>query len=67
MNMNIDVEPDWFAPTAESDRGAGALGFSGTAATGSEQATGLATLADDVFGGGPSMPMLPNTWTPGRQ
>jgi PPE-repeat protein len=67
MNMNLDVEPDWVAPTAESGRGAGALGFSGMPATGSEQATGLATLADDVFGGGPSMPMLPNTWTPGRQ
>jgi PPE-repeat protein len=67
MNMNIDVEPHWVASTAESDRGAGPLGSSGTPATGSEQATGLATLADDVFGGGPSMPMLPNTWTPGRQ
>jgi PPE-repeat protein len=64
MDMNIDVDPDWGAPTTASDRGAGPLGFSGTVAKGSEQAAGLATLSDDGFGGGPSMPMLPNTWTP---
>jgi PPE-repeat protein len=64
MDMNIDVDPDWDASTASSDRGAGPLGFSGTLAKGSEHATGLATLSDDGFGSGPSMPMLPNTWTP---
>jgi PPE-repeat protein len=63
MDMNVDVDPDWGAPMA-SDRGAGPLGFSGTLAKSSEQAAGLATLSDDGFGGGPSMPMLPNTWTP---
>jgi PPE-repeat protein len=63
MDMNVDVDPDWGAPTT-SDRGAGPLGFSGTLAKSSEQAAGLATLSDDGFGGGPSMPMLPNTWTP---
>jgi PPE-repeat protein len=62
MDMNIDVGPEWSVSAAESDRGAGALGFSGTIAKGSEQATGLATLSDDGFGGGPSLPMLPNTW-----
>jgi hypothetical protein len=40
------------------------LGFAGTVPKGSEQAAGLATLSDDGFGAGPSMPMLPNTWTP---
>ena len=64
MDMNIGVDPDWDASTASSDRGAGPLGFSGTLAKGSEHATGLATLSDDGFGSGPSMPMLPNTWTP---
>ncbi len=64
MDMNGDVEPEWTAPTAESHLGAGALGFSGTIARGGEQATGLATLSDDGFGGAPSMPMLPNTWAP---
>ncbi|MBX9978918.1 MAG: hypothetical protein K2Z76_05010, partial [Mycobacterium gordonae] len=26
------------------------------------EATGLATLNDDDFGGGPTTPMLPSTW-----
>ena len=34
MDMNVDVEPEWTVPTAESDRGAGALGFSGTVVQG---------------------------------
>ena len=65
--MNIDVDPDWgpeSATSAASDRGAGPLGFSGTVSKGSEQAAGLATLSDDGYGNGPSMPMLPNTWLP---
>jgi PPE-repeat protein len=62
-DMNIDVDPDWGAPTA-SEQGAGPLGFAGTVSKGNEQATGLATLTDDGFGGGPAVPMLPNTWTP---
>jgi PPE-repeat protein len=64
MDMNVDVEPDWGEVTAASDSGTGPLGFSGTA-RGSEQASGLATLTDDAFGGGPRMPMLPNTWSRG--
>ena len=64
MDMNVDVDPDWGASTAASDRGAGPLGFSGTVSKGSEQAAGLATLSDDGYGNGPSMPMLPNTWSP---
>ena len=64
MDMNVDVDPDWGTSTAASDRGAGPLGFSGTVSKGSEQAAGLATLSDDGYGNGPSMPMLPNTWSP---
>jgi len=71
LDMNIDVDPDWGAPpgepvasTAASDQGAGDLGFAGTVSKGSGQAAGLATLADDEFGGGPAMPMLPKTWEP---
>jgi PPE-repeat protein len=63
MDMNVDVDPDWGASTA-SDRGAGPLGFAGTVAKGSEQASGLATLSNDGLESGPSVPMLPNTWTP---
>jgi PPE-repeat protein len=70
-DMNIDVDPDWggrpsepVASTVASDQGAGNLGFAGTVSKGSTQAAGLATLSDDEFGGGPSMPMLPGTWDP---
>ena len=61
MDMNVDVDPDWGAPTA-SDRGAGPLGFSGTMAKSGDQAAGLATLHGDEFGAGPTMPMVPGTW-----
>ncbi len=63
MDMNVDVTPDWGAPTA-SDRGAGPLGFAGTVSKPAEQATGLATLSSDEYGAGPTMPMLPTTWGP---
>jgi len=51
---------------AASDRGAGALGFAGTAHKDAAEATGLATLAGAEFGGGPSVPMVPATWEPRR-
>ena len=66
MEMNINVDPDWDAPvdgsTASSDRGAGPMGFAGTSHQKAGAATGLATLADDEFGSGPVMPMVPGTW-----
>jgi PPE-repeat protein len=47
-----------------STQGAGPLGFSGTATKASTgAATGLATLADDNYGSGPRMPMMPSTWS----
>jgi len=64
-DMNIDVDPDWGATSTEaSEQGAGNLGFAGTLSKGSEKASGLATISGDEFGGGPSMPMLPGTWSP---
>jgi PPE-repeat protein len=63
-DMNVGVNPDWSASTEASNHGAGPLGFSGTVSKSGEQATGLATLTDDGFGSGPTMPMLPNTWLP---
>jgi PPE-repeat protein len=72
MDMDIEVDADWGAPpgdepvasTVASDRGAGTLGFAGTVSKHSAQAAGLTTLPGDEFGGGPRMPMLPNTWDP---
>jgi len=66
MDMNVDVDPQWGVSTAASDRGAGPLGFAGTVSKSTEQAGGLATLSDDEFGAGPSMPMLPGTWSQGE-
>ncbi|MCV7409935.1 hypothetical protein AWC05_23270 [Mycobacterium florentinum] len=66
MDMNVDVDPDWGALPAgvskASDRGAGNLGFTGTARKETAAAAGLTTLAGDEFGGGPRMPMLPGSW-----
>ena len=63
--MGHGPSPD--EPVASTDgvsgSGSGPLGFAGTVANAGEQATGLATLPGDDFGGGPSMPMLPHTWT----
>lgn len=65
------VDPEWDAdeePTPDaarsvaSDRGAGAVGFAGTARQQAAAAVGLATLPGDEFGGGPAMPMVPGTW-----
>jgi len=72
--MDYDIDPDLDAPptdgpvaaNAASDSGAGSLGFAGTVSKASEHAAGLATLPSDDFGGGPSVPMLPHTWTQGE-
>jgi len=47
-----------------SNRGAGPLGFAGTARQDVTEAAGLTTLAGDEFGNGPALPMLPGTWEP---
>jgi len=66
VDMNVEVDPDWGEPpggeSVASDRGAGSLGFAGTARKETAAATGLTTLAGDEFGGGPRMPMVPGTW-----
>jgi PPE-repeat protein len=63
MEMNINVDPEWSAPASTaSHRGAGPLGFAGTVRKTSLAATGLATLEDDDFGGGPTVPMVPGSW-----
>jgi PPE-repeat protein len=72
MDMNVEVDPHWGTPSGgesvASDRGAGGLGFAGTAAKkAAAEAAGLTRLAGDEFGGGPRMPMLPGTWDPDGQ
>jgi PPE-repeat protein len=71
MDINVQEEPDWDHPSGEqpvastvaSDRGAGNLGFAGTARKETiTEAAGLTRLAADGFGGGPSVPMLPGSW-----
>lgn len=63
MEMNVDVDPDWDDPAmTASQRGAGNLGFAGTARKKPVAAAGLTTLAGDQFDG-PRMPMTPATWT----
>ncbi|OBJ12576.1 hypothetical protein A5624_10875 [Mycobacterium sp. 1482292.6] len=51
------------AAAVASAQGAGVLGFAGTTQRQKAfQAAGLTKLADDDFGGGPRMPMVPGTW-----
>jgi PPE-repeat protein len=72
IDMNVEVDPEWGAPPSSepaassvaSDRDGGTLGFAGTAWKDSTRPAGFTTLSGDEFGGGPRMPMLPNTWDP---
>jgi hypothetical protein len=66
----MDLEQDLDYPNSEpavtaSGRGAGPIGFAGSAArAGAEKPGGLATLTEDQFGGESTVPMLPSTWNP---
>ncbi len=68
-DMNIEVNPDWRAPVdggpLASGEGSARLGVAGTARNeAAGRAAGLATLAGDSFGGGPTIPMLPGSCDP---
>ncbi|MEO6794615.1 MAG: PPE family protein, partial [Mycobacterium sp.] len=63
--MTIGVTPDWAQPpgaAAASDRGAGPLGFAGTAADSGRRAAGITVLTGDGLDTAPRMPMLPGSW-----
>ncbi len=66
MDTNTDDVTGDF-DTVASDRGAGGLGMArGVSTETLLQATGLAALAHNDFGGGPRMPMVPGTWHHGQ-
>jgi hypothetical protein len=54
--VDLDIEA--------SAQAGGALGFAGTLLNETAPAAGLIRLADDSFGGGPKVPMVPKTWEP---
>lgn len=54
---------EYAAATTASGRGTGAFGFTGAGRTERGAASGLTTLPGDDFGGGPTLPMLPGTWS----
>ncbi|MGO9157060.1 PPE family protein [Mycobacterium sp.] len=68
VDVDVQVDPIWVeeavGSTVASDRGAGMLGLAGTTSKDSAKSAGFTTLSGDEFGGGPSVPMLPNTWDP---
>ncbi len=68
MDSDIGVTPDYGPEYAASENGAGTLGFAGTLRKDAVLvAAGLTKLADDEFGGGPRMPMVPGTWDQGSE
>ncbi|QLL07985.1 PPE family protein [Mycobacterium vicinigordonae] len=68
LDSNIGVDPEWDSAAQASERGAGSFGFAGTIPRETLlQAAGLTALAGDDFGGGPRMPMTPQTWEQARQ
>jgi PPE-repeat protein len=70
LDMDDGLGPDIGSPddsrvesAVASDQGGGPLGFAGTVRRETvADAAGLTTLAGDEFGGGPAMPMVPNSW-----
>ncbi|WP_078324806.1 PPE family protein [Mycobacteroides salmoniphilum] len=65
MDMDATLASSQAGPSATaSHRGAGPMGFTGTASR-KNMAAGLATLStDDDFSDGARAPMIPNTWDP---
>jgi PPE-repeat protein len=51
-------------PATTSDRGAGRMGFAGTAREADAAPAGLTTLAGASLEDGPTLPLLPSSWSP---
>ncbi|MGW0161384.1 PPE domain-containing protein [Mycobacterium sp. NPDC003323] len=67
--MDYDEDPEPPLPRSEpriqaGDKGAGQLGFTGAVTDEQRTAAGMTELAGDTFGGGPTNPMLPGSWSP---
>ncbi|MCA2344020.1 PPE family protein, partial [Mycobacterium intracellulare] len=64
--LDADPEPDAAGKTTAtaSDRGAGPLGFAGTAHEPDAAPVGLTTIGADSLDDGPRMPLLPSSWGP---
>ncbi|QZA07357.1 PPE family protein [Mycolicibacter heraklionensis] len=58
-----DDDPHPGPSTRASDRSAGALGFAGAQAQPGRPAAGLATLAGNGLSDGPTLPLLPESWS----
>ncbi|OBK23797.1 hypothetical protein A5634_05020 [Mycobacterium asiaticum] len=65
LDYEADPEQNDEPLVAASTRGAGAMGFGGTAVKRDVDAAGLLTLSADDVSGGPVIPMLPTTWGQG--
>jgi PPE-repeat protein len=67
LELEADVSPrgeEQLASVVASDQAAGTLGFAGTThKAGAGQAAGLTALAGDPLVGGPTMPMMPSSWS----
>lgn len=63
---DLDEPPVREPRVTASSRGAGPMGFPGTA-PGDTRAAGLTTLSPNAFGNGPVIPMLPGDWNPGDE
>ncbi|MDM3909286.1 PPE family protein, partial [Mycobacterium intracellulare subsp. chimaera] len=64
--LDADPESDAAGKTTAtaSDRGAGPLGFAGTARGPDAAPVGLTTIGADSLDDGPRMPLLPSSWGP---
>ncbi|CAM3104569.1 hypothetical protein BST27_09980 [Mycobacterium intermedium] len=63
LEVDGELESRAAAPSVQPEvRGSGPMGFAGTLGVTSVRPAGLAALDADVFGAGPTVPMLPDTW-----